>query len=72
MRVYSCSNVRQNLSGLLDQARKKGEIDIKRKDGSFFIIKPIPKAGSPLDVSGVDVNISKKEIIETLREIRER
>jgi hypothetical protein len=72
MTTYTYSKARQNFSNVLDQARKKGEIYIKRKDGSLFIIKPFSKAGSPLDVSGIDINISKKEIVEYLREIRER
>jgi hypothetical protein len=35
-------------------------------------LKPFSKAGSPFDVSGIDINISKNEIVEYLREIRER
>ena len=72
MTTYTYSKARQNFSNVLDQARKKGEIYIKRKDGSLFILKPFVKSGSPLDVSGVDINISKEEISEYLREIRER
>jgi antitoxin Phd len=70
--TYTYSKARQNFSAVLDQARKKGEIFIKRKDGSLFILKPFAKAGSPLDVSGIDINISKNEILGYLREIRER
>jgi hypothetical protein len=72
MTTYTYSKARQNFSNVLDQARKKGEIYIKRKDGSLFIIKPLLNSGSPLDVSGINMNISKEEIVEYLREIRER
>jgi len=72
MTTYTYSKARQNFASVLDQARKKGEIYIKRKDGSLFILKPFAKSGSPLDVSGVDINISKEEISEYLREIRKR
>jgi len=72
MTTYTYSKARQNFSDVLDQASKKGEIYIKRKDGSLFILKPFLKKDSPLDVSSVDINISKNEIIELLREIRER
>jgi len=72
MTTYTYSKARQNFSNVLDQARKKGKIFIKRKDGSLFVIKPFAKSDSPLNVAGVDVGISKKEIIEYLREIRER
>jgi antitoxin Phd len=72
MTTYTYSKARQNFSDVLDQASKKGEIYIKRKDGSLFVLKPFAKTDSPLDVSSVDINISKNEIIELLREIRER
>jgi antitoxin Phd len=70
--TYTYSKARQNFSDLLDQARKKGEIYIKRKDGSLFVLKPFTRSGSPLDVAGVDINITKEEIVEYLREVRER
>jgi hypothetical protein len=72
MTTYTYSKARQNFSDVLDQASKKGEIFIKRRDGSLFVLKPLTTTGSPLDVSSVDINISKSEIIELLREIRER
>jgi antitoxin Phd len=72
MTTYTYSKARQIFSNVLDQSRKKGEIYIKRKDGSLFIIKPLLNSGSPLDVSGINMNISKEEIVEYLREIRER
>ena len=72
MTTYTYSKARQNFSDILNQAQKKGEIFIKRKDGSLFSLKPLTKSGSPLDVTGVDVNISKEEIAEYLKDIRER
>jgi len=39
MRVYSCSQARQNLASLLDQAATEGEVRIKRKDGQMFVVK---------------------------------
>ncbi|MDM7926316.1 MAG: type II toxin-antitoxin system Phd/YefM family antitoxin [bacterium] len=72
MTTFTYSKARQNFSDVLDQASKKGEIFIKRRDGSIFVIKPLTKTVSPLDVSSVDINISKREIVELIREIRER
>lgn len=72
MTTFTYSKARQNFSDVLDQASKKGEIFIKRRDGSIFVIKPLTKTVSPLDVSSVEINISKSEIIELIREIRER
>lgn len=71
MIVYTYSEARQKLSSLLDRAKTEGEILIKRKDGTYFSVRPIAKKSSPLDVKGVDIDISRDEIVGFIREIRE-
>ncbi len=56
----------------LDNAKKEGEILIKRKDGSSFLVRPVNSVKSPLDVAGVNVQLSSEEIVSSIREIRER
>jgi len=68
--IYTCSQARQNLSQVLDEALKEGEVRIKRKDGRIFIIKSEPKIESPLDVEGVNLNISAVEILQFIQEGR--
>ncbi|MBF0376248.1 MAG: type II toxin-antitoxin system Phd/YefM family antitoxin [Desulfamplus sp.] len=68
--IYTCSQARQKLSQVLDEALKEGEVRIKRKDGQIFIIKSEPKIESPFDVSGVDLNISAGEILQFIQESR--
>ncbi len=71
MNVYSYSYARQNLADLLDQAYQKGEVEIKRRDGRVFIIKPErKKKHSPLDVKTVDLGITTNEIIKFIHEGR--
>ncbi len=72
MVVYTYSEARQNLSTLLDIAKKEGEILIKRRDGSSFVVRPLNSSKSPLDVAGVDAQLSQEEIVTLIREIRER
>ncbi len=72
MTVYTYSEARQNFASVLDKAGKIGEVLIKRKDGTIFVIKPIPKNDSPLDVEGIDLNLSRNEIVELLHEVRQR
>jgi antitoxin (DNA-binding transcriptional repressor) of toxin-antitoxin stability system len=72
MTVYTYSEARQNFASILEQARKVGEVLIKRKDGTVFVIKPIAKNESPLDVKGVDLKMSRDEIVDVVREIRQR
>ena len=56
MTTYTFSEARQKLSSVLEQARNQGEVLIKRKDVSLFIVKPVSSKRSPLDVAGIDVN----------------
>ena len=53
MRAYSYTEVRQNLASVL--ANKKGVVQINRRDGQSFLLKPVPVIGSPLDIAGINV-----------------
>jgi antitoxin (DNA-binding transcriptional repressor) of toxin-antitoxin stability system len=72
MKVYTYSEARRWLARVLDEAREGGEIRIKQRDGSEFSLRPVPSAGSPLDVPGVDAGVSLDDIIDAIRESRER
>jgi hypothetical protein len=45
---------------------------IQSKNGSLFVIKPFSRKGSPLNVPGVDIGISRDEIVDVLKEVRKR
>ena len=70
MNVYTYSEARQKLATLLEQAVREGEVKIKRKDGQTFVIRPEKKAGSPLDVEGLDLGITASEIVQFIQEGR--
>jgi len=70
MIVYTYSEARQKLATLLEQAVREGEVKIKRKDGQIFVIRPEKKAGSPLDVEGLDLGITASEIVQFIQEGR--
>lgn len=72
MIVYTYSEARQKLASLLDKAAQEGEVRIKRKDGRIFVIKPEPRADSPLDVDGIDLGLSAPEILAFIREGRKK
>jgi hypothetical protein len=72
MKVYTFSEARQNLASVLDQARKEGAVRIRRRDGQVFLLKPEISSRSPLDLPGVDVEITTDEIVAFVREGRER
>ncbi|MGH8246883.1 MAG: type II toxin-antitoxin system prevent-host-death family antitoxin [Gammaproteobacteria bacterium] len=70
MKAYSYSQARQRLAELLNRARREGEVEIRRRDGQVFIVRPAPNEGSPLDVPAVDTEVSRREIVEWVRESR--
>jgi len=72
MNTYTYSEARQMLASILDKAKKEGKVLIKRKDGSVFELKALLKNKSPLDVKGVNIALNKEDIIDILREVRER
>ena len=72
MKVYTYSQARQKLAKLLDDARQDGQVQIKRRDGQTFIIKPVEEKESPLDISGVSTDLTLDELNEAVRESRER
>jgi len=72
MKVYTYSQARQKLAKLLDDARQEGQVQIKRRDGQTFIIKPVEEKESPLDISGVSTDLTLDELNEAVRESRER
>ena len=71
MKVYTYSEARQNLSELLNEAQNE-EVIIKRRDGTIFSVKAKRSKASPFDVKGLRTNISKEQILDSVRESRER
>jgi len=70
MKVYSYSDARQQLSELLNRARREGQVEIRRRDGQVFVVRPTASAGSPLDVPGVDTDLSVEDVLGLVRESR--
>ncbi len=72
MQIYTSTQAEKNLSGVLDCAKKAGEVLVKRQNGELFVIKPQKRKSSPLDVPGIQTGISADEIVSFIRESRER
>ena len=68
--VYTYADTRQNLASLLDQAATEGEVRVKRHDGLVFVIKPEPVMTSPLDIDGIELNVSTGDIVQFIAESR--
>lgn len=75
MESFTYSNARQNLSRLLDIASRRGEVKIRRRDGSSFVIRPEEKADSksPLDVKGIHPKgLGRGDILKAIQEGRRK
>jgi len=72
MREYSFTEARQNFATILENAKRDGAVCIKKRDGEVFYIKPAKSNCSPFDIKGVDLGISSSEIVDIVREGRER
>ncbi len=72
MREYSFTEARQRFASILDQAKKEGVVRIKKKNGEVFYIRPAISTKSPLDIEGVDLNVTTDEIIDIIRSGRDR
>jgi hypothetical protein len=73
MQVYTYSEARQKLAFVLEQAENTGKVLIRRKDGRTFLLTPLkPTNVSPLNVSTIEADVTTKEIVNFVREGRER
>lgn len=72
MKTYTYSEARQRLATLLDQAQREGRVQIRRRDGSTFVLQPATVNRSPLDVPGVRTRLKRGELVDLLRAERER
>ena len=72
MRVFAFSEARQNLATVLKLAQTDGSIRVRHRDGRVFTIRPETTEDSPLDIASVPLNLSREEIVASVRESRER
>lgn len=71
-KVFTYSEARQNLASVLNQAEQDGEVRVVRRNGQTFIIRPAELDKSPLDVPGLNLNLGVDEIVNVVREGRQR
>jgi antitoxin Phd len=73
MKIYTYSEARKKLANILEESKTE-EIVIRRRKGDMYTIVPQlsrPRR-SPFDIPGLGKSITKQEIVEAIRELRER
>lgn len=72
MKAFTYSEARQRLSELLNLAQIE-DVEIRRKDGSVFVLRAKKQTdGSPFDVPGIKTGATTEDIVEAVRESRQR
>ena len=72
MKIYTYSQAREKLAALLEESKNE-EVVIRRRKGDMFSIAPkSPSRRSPFDVPGLSKKITRKQIVQALRESREQ
>ena len=73
MIIYSYTEARERFAALLERALNEGQVKVRSRDGRVFVIRPEPTLRkSPFDVRSLDLPITKREILDAIRESRER
>ena len=72
MKEYSFTEARQHFAAILEEAKREGVVCIKKRNGETFFIKPAISKKSPLDIEGVNLGLSSSEIVDIVREGREK
>jgi hypothetical protein len=73
MQVFTTSKARQNFANVLKTVTNDGKVLIKRKDGKSFLLTEYKnEKKNPFDVEGINISLSKTDIVECVREGRER
>jgi len=72
MKVYTFSQARQKFAAVLENAQREGAVRVTRRDGRSFTIQPYKESPSPLAVKGVNLRLSRDEIVEAVQESRKR
>jgi antitoxin Phd len=70
MKIYTYSEAREKLASVLEESKTE-EVVIRRRKGDMYAIIPRPRR-SPFDVPGLGKCFTIQEIIEAIRESRER
>jgi len=74
--IYTSTQIQRQFSILLEKALKEGQIQFKTRNGQVFVIQPVRPVKqltrSPFDILSVNLSVTTEQILESIRESRER
>ncbi len=68
-KTYTYANAKKSFDVVFQKAVNEGKVKIQ-KDDQVFILMPEAKNTSPLDVKGVNINVTAAEIVSYIHEGR--
>jgi len=71
MKIYSAADAGQQIKEILEQA-ELDEVVIRRADGASYTVVPRSKLISPFDIPGIQTQASTEDVLDAIRESRER
>jgi hypothetical protein len=71
MKMYTYTQAREHLAAVLEEARQQ-EVIIRRRNGDQFSVILRPHGASPFDVAPVRTRATTQNILDAIRESRER
>jgi hypothetical protein len=71
MKMYTYTQAREQLAAVLEEAKRE-EVVIRRRNGDQFNITPRRPQASPFDVPSVQTRATTQDILDAIRESRER
>jgi len=73
VKVYTYSEARENLATVLEESKTEEVVIRRRKGDTYAIVPQSPRPlRSPFDFAGLNKHITKDEIVQAIRESRER
>jgi hypothetical protein len=72
MLTYSHLDALKNFAEILDKAKEGNEILIEGEDGVCFIVKLLPEKKTNYNLPTINLDLSRDEIVEFVREARTR
>lgn len=71
MKVFTYTQAREKLAAVLDEAKRQ-EVVIRRRNGDQFSVVVRRPGKSPLDVPAISTRATTQDILDAIRESRER
>ena len=66
---YSYENARQSFDTIFEKVDIDGKVEIRKND-RLYVLTTVSKKISPLDITGLDMNITREDIVSSIHESR--